>query len=523
MKRIFSLALTTSLAAALGCSDPGTQTGQNTNPQGTGGVSTTAGTTSATGGVVSAAGTVSERGGRGGSQTYGGAGQSGGPAGATAVGGSVSNGGSIAPSGTTSAAGSVAPGGSAVIGGSSAPDGSTSTGGASSTGGAKTSGGTTSAAGSIAPGGSTVVAGNTSTGGEKTSGGSTSAGGTTSNGGAKTSGGTTSAGGSSSASGTTSNGGSPCSASPVTPNATQQTKNALCYLYSIYGKSVLSGQQEANWNDNPTDISSYAGQGLKTPAVHGTDFAYHSSAGCTGVNISTTHAIAHWNAGGLVMYRYHSGMPVSGTTCMNDCYTGTNCSESTPSGSFFTNIITPGTAENTSWNGRLDYMTVQFKAMAAANMPVILALFHETQSNGWFWWSKGTGAQFLALWKYSFNYLTATKGNTNIIWLMPYSGAPTSAYWPGPTMVDISGGDTYGSNPPFSSLYSSCKGIMGSTMPIALHECGTAPNPSTMFPTAAPWVLFSVWAGYETSQWANLKTIYADSHTITRDEIPSLK
>jgi beta-mannanase len=297
----------------------------------------------------------------------------------------------------------------------------------------------------------------------------------------------------------------------------------LCYLYSQYGNHVLSGQQEGNWSDNPTDISSYAGQGLKTPAVHGTDFAYHSSAGCTGVNISTTHAIAHWNAGGLVMYRYHSGMPVSGTTCMNDCYTGTNCSESTPGSGFFTNIITAGTAENTAWTSRLDYMTVQFKAMAAANMPVILALFHETQSNGWFWWSKGTGAEFIALWKYSFNYLTATKGNNNIIWLMPYSGSPTSAYWPGPTMVDISGGDTYGSNPPFTSLYSSCKVIMGSTMPIALHECGTAPNPSTMFPTAAPWILFSVWAGYETNQWANLKTIYADSHTITRDLIPSLK
>jgi hypothetical protein len=513
MKRILSLALTASLAASLGCS-------LNSSSEGTGGAKTTGGETSGTGGAISAAGTVSES---GGSPNNGGAGQSGGSAGATAVGGSISTGGESTPGGTTSAAGSIAPGGSTAVAGNNTPGGSTSTGGAASTGGAKTSGGSTSAAGSIAPGGSTVVAGNTSTGGEKTSGGSTSAGGTTSNGGAKTSGGSTSAGGTTSAGGATSNGGSPCNVSPVTPNATQQTKNALCYLYSIYGKSVLSGQQEANWSDNPTDISSYAGQGLKTPAVHGTDFAYHSSAGCTGVNISTTHAIAHWNAGGLVMYRYHSGMPVSGTTCMDDCYTGTNCSESTPSGSFFTNIITAGTAENTSWNGRLDYMTVQFKAMAAANMPVILALFHETQSNGWFWWSKGTGAQFTALWKYSFDYLTKTKGNTNIIWLMPYSGSPTSAYWPGPTMVDISGGDTYGNNPPFSSLYTSCKGIMGSTMPIALHECGTAPNPSTMFPTAAPWVLFSVWAGYENNQWAGLKTIYADSHTITRDQIPSLK
>jgi hypothetical protein len=401
-----------------------------------------------------------------------------------------------------------------LTGGTNRTGGANPTGGAAQTGGVNPTGG-----GGVNPsGGASPTGGMNRTGGATPTGGATRAGGTTASGGTTTNGGANANGGAGGSTSTIS-----CNVTPVTPNATQQTKNALCYLYSIYGKSVLSGQQEGNWSDNPTDISSYAGQGLKTPAVHGTDFAYHSSAGCTGVNISTTHAIAHWNAGGLVMYRYHSGMPVSGTTCMNDCYTGTNCSESTPGSGFFTNIITAGTAENTAWTSRLDYMTVQFKAMAAANMPVILALFHETQSNGWFWWSKGTGAEFIALWKYSFNYLTATKGNNNIIWLMPYSGSPTSAYWPGPTMVDISGGDTYGSNPPFTSLYSSCKGIMGSTMPIALHECGTAPNPSTMFPTAAPWVLFSVWAGYETNQWANLKTIYADSHTITRDLIPSLK
>ncbi|MGB8295760.1 MAG: glycosyl hydrolase, partial [Polyangia bacterium] len=402
--------------------------------------------------------------------------------------------------GAAAAAGSIALGGSAVIGGNT------------STGGAKTSGGATS------PGGVTTSGGSSETGGTKTSGGATATGG------AKTSG-ATSAGGTTSAGGATSNGGSPCNVSPVTPNASQQVKNALCYLYQQYGNHVLSGQQEANWNDNPTDVSWYATQGMKTPAILGTDFAYHSSAGCTGVNISTTHAIAHWNAGGLVMYRYHQGMPVSGTTCMNDCYTGTNCSESTPPSGFFTNVITAGTAENTAFNARLDYMTVQFKAMAAVNMPVILALFHETQSNGWFWWSKGTGAEFIALWKYAFNYLTTTKGNNNIIWLMPYSGSPTSAYWPGPTMVDISGGDTYGSNQPFTSLYSSCKGIMGSTMPIALHETGLIPTPSAMFPTAAPWILFNIWAGYETSNntVANIKAVYSDSHTITRDLIPSLK
>jgi beta-mannanase len=315
-----------------------------------------------------------------------------------------------------------------------------------------------------------------------------------------------------------------CSVAPVTPGATQQTKNVLCYLYSQYGNHVLSGQQEANWNDNPTDISSYAGQGLKVPAVLGSDFAYHSSAGCTGVNISTTHAIAHWNAGGLVMYRYHAGVPTGTLTCAQDCYTGTNCSMSAPPSGFFTNVITAGTAENTSWKAKLDYVAIQIKAMGAAGLPPLLALFHETQSNGWFWWDKTTNAtEFINLYKYTFNYLTQTKGLTNIVWIMPYSGSPTASFYPGKAYVDIGGGDTYGTNGPFASLYNSCKGIFGSTMPIPLHECGTAPLPSTMFPTTAPWVLFNVWAGYETSQWPNLKTIYADAHTVTRDEIPSLK
>ena len=44
-------------------------------------------------------------------------------------------------------------------------------------------------------------------------------------------------------------GGSPgngsCAAVPVTPNATQQARNVLCYLYSQYGNHILSGQEES--------------------------------------------------------------------------------------------------------------------------------------------------------------------------------------------------------------------------------------------------------------------------------------
>jgi hypothetical protein len=154
-----------------------------------------------------------------------------------------------------------------------------------------------------------------------------------------------------------------------------------------------------------------------------------------------------------------------------------------------------------------------------------LALFHETQPQGWFWWSKCSGTQFVKLYSYTYDYLVKTKGIHNIVRLMPYSGSPSATDYPGNALVDVTGGDTYGTNVPFTSLYSTCKTIGGSTIPLALHETGTIPQPSNMFPTSAPWLLWNVWAGYEKSSntIANITSAYSSSYTITRDEVPNLK
>ncbi|MGA3121001.1 MAG: glycosyl hydrolase [Polyangiaceae bacterium] len=328
-----------------------------------------------------------------------------------------------------------------------------------------------------------------------------------------------SSGGGGSEGGTT----SPCSATPVTPNASSQAQKLLCYIYSLYGNHVLSGQQETSWADPAGDITWYATNGLKDPAILGGDFLYHDSgATCTAVSSTTTRAIAYWNAGGLTMVRYHMGMPAAGLTCQQDCYTGTDCAESTPGATTLDNAVTAGTAENTSLNSKLDYMAVQIGAMQAANVPVILALFHEAQPNGWFWWSKGTGAQYVALWKYAFTYLTTTKGLTNIVWLMPYSGlsgvtAAIAPFFPGKAMVDLSGPDYQDDSTTFNDV----KTVVGSTMPIALHE-SNAVNPSAWFPTS-PFVLWNVWAGYEDMAASTVKAGMTDTHTITRDLVPDLK
>ena len=317
-------------------------------------------------------------------------------------------------------------------------------------------------------------------------------------------------------------GSSGASAAPVTPGASTQAKKLLAYIYSLYGNHVLSGQQETSWANPAGDISWYTTNGLKEPAILGGDLMYRDGASCTSVTQTTTRAIAYWKAGGISMIRYHMGMPASGLTCAQDCYQGTNCAESTPTGATLDNAVMAGTAENTSLLARLDYVAVQLKAMQDANVPVILALFHEIQPNGWFWWSKGTAAQFVALWKYAFNYLTVTKGLTNIIWLMPYSGlsgvgAPIAPYFPGKGMVDLSGPDYQNDSATFSKV----KTAVGDTLPIPLHE-SNAVNPAAWFP-ASPFVLWNIWAGYQMKALATVKTAFSDTHTITRDMVPNLQ
>jgi hypothetical protein len=310
---------------------------------------------------------------------------------------------------------------------------------------------------------------------------------------------------------------------PVSPNPTAQAKNLLCFIYNQYGNHVISGQQETSWSDPEGDISWYATNGLKTPAILGGDFLYPAGGSDTSVISGVTRAIAYWNAGGISMFRYHQGMPVAGTTYKNDCYTGTNCAESTPPAGLLTAAVTAGSPENAAFVNRLNYISFQINAMETANVPIILAIFHETQPNGWFWWSKGTGAELIALWKYTFNYLTVTKDLHNIIWLFPFSGlngfsaTQFAVYFPGKDEVDLSGPDYQGD----SATYSKVKTVVG-TMPIPLHESSNFPNPSTLFPSSAPWVLFNTWAGSQKNN-SSIPTAFNSTFTVTRDEVPNLK
>jgi hypothetical protein len=191
-------------------------------------------------------------------------------------------------------------------------------------------------------------------------------------------------------------------------------------------------------------------------------------------------------------------------------------------------LLTEGTTYNNTFKTRLDNVARMVQTVQDADGVAIMRLFHEAGGT-WFWWSMEGGAQFVRVYKYAFNYLTATKGLKNMIWLMPYDGSPDGSFYPGKSFVDLGGADTYagdGNYDPLNSLYKKCVAIFGSSMPIALHECGPIPDPAQLMSTGTKWLFFNVWTSpyYQSpsNSLSHLQSVYTSSYVITRDEMPVL-
>ncbi len=368
--------------------------------------------------------------------------------------------------------------------------GGTGTGGAG-TGGAGTGGAGTGGAGTGGAGTGGAGTGGAGTGGAGTGGSGTGGSGT---------GGSGIGGSGTGGSGTGGSGG--CGIEPVNPNSSAAVRNVLCYLYEIYGQNVLSGQQDCHWSSS-SDLEYINQRSGEYPAVVGGDFLYTNA---------VSQAASSWNAGGLSMIRYHMGRPEDG-----DSY------ESSLGTTDLADTLTPGTSRYNGLMSKFDHAASELAQLQNQGVVVLWAPFHETQPNGWFWWSKGTADQFKQLWQLMFDGFTG-RGLNNIIWLMPFSGSPNFSFYPGPDVVDIAGPDTYSSSQPFAGMYRDAVDVVGSTMPIPLHETGTIPNPDDMFNNdQAPWVLFSAWC----AEWLRdnsdsvIQNTYGNSRTINRGDLPN--
>jgi hypothetical protein len=293
-----------------------------------------------------------------------------------------------------------------------------------------------------------------------------------------------------------------CTLQPVTPNATAATRKVLCYLQSIYGNHILSAQEENNDDIGMNTIFQATG---KYPAIRAFD---------VNNSMAPTQCVQHWNNGGLCMFGYHMGI------------NGGNFS--TPTN--IDNVLTSSTAENRSFNQDLDRIAQFVQPLQAAGGVAILRLFHEAgRGCTWFWWTMGTSAQWQSLFKYAFNYLTATKGLNNVLWLAPLCGTPDAAYNPGTQYIDLGGADDYvaaGDYEPLTNLFHQTQAVFPNMM-VALHECGPIPDPDQLKSSGTKWLLFNVWSGMfitpAVNPTAHLQAVYSNEYVITRDRLPSFR
>jgi len=183
----------------------------------------------------------------------------------------------------------------------------------------------------------------------------------------------------------------------------------------------------------------------------------------------------YWNAGGLVTVMWQVSNPWTGQSAHDTSIPGN-----------FGDLYSSGTPMNKTYNRMLDELAEPLMELQRAGVVVLFRPFHE-QNGNWFWWgNKGPGAQpnagqFSALWRYTFEYMTITKGLNNLLWVycVNRSGGPTGsddilAFNPGTRFFDVVAIDDYKSSSASvpQNIRAAYDRIRGLGKPIALGEYG---------------------------------------------------
>lgn len=120
--------------------------------------------------------------------------------------------------------------------------------------------------------------------------------------------------------------------------------------------------------------------------------------------------------------------------------------DSWDSGHRVVRAILPGGRAHEVYRQKLD-LFVAFSA-AAGHLPLVFRPFHE-HTGSWFWWGDGhrTPEEYIALWRFTHDYLHREKGMTNLIWAYSPDRFRDRAHYlesyPGDAFVDVLGLDEY--------------------------------------------------------------------------------
>ena len=292
------------------------------------------------------------------------------------------------------------------------------------------------------------------------------------------------------------------------PNASARARALYAFLWRLYGRRTLTGQQEGVAHATPIELDYIKTVTGRLPAILGLD--YIDPRDNAAVN---ARALAWHRSGGVVTLCWHWGAPTIGTGY-----------ENAKKDFDLVAALKPGTSENLALHRDLALIGDLLAELRGHGVPVLWRPLHEF-SGDWFWWGKHGPEAFKALWNLMHDDFTKRRGLDNLLWVLGWAGQNIDPAWyPGRDRVDVAGADIYvEDHGNLAPLFQAVKAIVSDSVPICLHENGPIPDPATLGPQA-DWLWFMTWhtrwlmdPGQNDPQ--RLKAYYASDRFLTKDEL----
>ena len=294
--------------------------------------------------------------------------------------------------------------------------------------------------------------------------------------------------------------------------ASPEARSLYAYLWSIYRKHTLTGQQELPWPRQKArrELDYIQACSGKLPAILGFDYILPQD--WPGVADRATR----WyrDEGGIPTICWHWGAPDVGVGY-----------ENSKKDFDVAAAFRAGTPQNKAMGRDLSAVADQLAILRDRRVPVLWRPFHEF-SGTWFWWGKHGPDAFKALWNLMYEYFTVERRLDNLIWVLGYAGQNIDrAYYPGRDRFDVIGADIYvHDHGNLADMFGQVRRLVGDSAPICLHENGPIPDPATLGPQA-DWLWFMTWHSPfildgTTNSREEIARYFQSERYLTKDELP---
>lgn len=236
---------------------------------------------------------------------------------------------------------------------------------------------------------------------------------------------------------------------PADKSASAQTVKLLAGINAAMQKGIMFGHQDdmaygIGWvyPDGESDVKRVCGD---YPAVTGMDLGHIEHLAATNLDTVPFSEMRQFareirSRGGIITFSWHADNPLTGGNAWDVSTVKTVAS------------VLPGGENHDKYRQWLDNVAAFFASLTDERgeaIPVIFRPYHE-HTGSWFWWGQNicTKEEFIALWRFTFDYLTVEKNIHNLLFAYSSSGDIANAQqylerYPGDDYVDLVGFDYY--------------------------------------------------------------------------------